>query len=68
MHRNRTQHSVAEVAKALAFIQSIFSAVECVFSLLEVLFSDRQHRALADYIRTSLMLNYNRRLAQEAQS
>ena len=37
------------------------AAAECVFSLLKLMFGDKQMSALADMIQSALMLRYNKR-------
>ena len=46
-------------AKMVALIQPSSGAVERVFSILTDTFSTQQHTSLQDFIKASLMLQYN---------
>ena len=48
-------------AELLVLVQPTSACVGRVFSLLKHYFGDQQYRALADVIRTSLMLAVNKR-------
>ena len=50
----------AECVKMVVCIQPSSAAGERVFSLLQSTFGDRQGLALQDYIKTSLMCQYNK--------
>ena len=51
------------VAQSILLVQPSSAASEHIFSLLSNLFSSQQACTLEDYIETSLMLQYNKRLS-----
>ena len=51
----------SSAAKQILLVQSSSVASERIFSLLKASFKDQQESSLQDYVKTSLMLQYNKR-------
>ena len=48
-------------ANLILLIQPSLAAAECMFSLLQNCFNERQYSSLEDYIALSVMMQYNKR-------